>query len=79
VGRPDERWGEIAVAFVRLVGDATLDAPSLVAHCRQRIAAQKTPSAWIQVTEWPLTGSGKIQKFVLRDRLVAGGYDPGAG
>jgi fatty-acyl-CoA synthase len=38
------------------------------------MAPQKTPARWIVVKEWPLTGSGKIQKFVLRDRFVAGEY-----
>ncbi|HEY2751047.1 hypothetical protein [Phenylobacterium sp.] len=35
------------------------------------MSPQKTPAHWIEVTEWPPTGSGKIQKFVLRDRYVA--------
>jgi fatty-acyl-CoA synthase len=74
VGMPDERWGEIAVAFVRLAAGATLDEPSLIAHCRERIAPHKTPSCWIEISEWPLTGPGKIQKFVLRERLIEGHY-----
>jgi fatty-acyl-CoA synthase len=72
VGAPDERWGEIVIAFVRLAPGAQLDPPALVSHCRERISPQKTPAHWIEVAEWPLTGSGKIQKFVLRDRFVAG-------
>jgi fatty-acyl-CoA synthase len=76
VGMPDEKWGEVAVAFVRLSDGNNLDEAGLVAHCRERIAAQKTPARWVAVSEWPLTGSGKIQKFVLRERLVAGAYDP---
>jgi fatty-acyl-CoA synthase len=72
VGVPDERWGEIVACFVRLAPGAHLDRNALVAHCRARIAPQKTPARWIEVTEWPLTGSGKIQKFVLRDQLVRG-------
>jgi fatty-acyl-CoA synthase len=76
VGAPDERWGEIVVAFVRLTPGATLDRAELVAHCRERISPQKTPAHWITVDAWPLTGSGKIQKFVLRDRFVAGEFEP---
>jgi fatty-acyl-CoA synthase len=72
VGVPDEKWGEIVVCFLRLAAGATLDTQALVAHCRANIAPQKTPARWITVNEWPLTGSGKIQKFVLRDRYVAG-------
>ena len=72
VGAPDERWGEIVVCFLRLRTGAALDRPALVSHCRERISPQKTPAHWIEIAEWPLTGSGKIQKFVLRDRFVAG-------
>jgi len=74
VGIPDERWGEIVAAFLRLAPGATLDRDALVAHCRERMSPQKTPARWIEVTEWPLTGSGKIQKFVLRDKFVAGEF-----
>jgi fatty-acyl-CoA synthase len=75
VGVPDERWGEIVVCFVRLSAGASMDAAALRAHCRAQLAPQKTPAHWIEVTEWPLTGSGKIQKFVLRDRFVEGAFE----
>jgi fatty-acyl-CoA synthase len=75
VGVPDERWGEIVVGFVRLAAGSSLDRAALVAHCRDRISPQKTPAHWIAVQDWPLTGSGKIQKFVLRDRFVAGEFE----
>jgi fatty-acyl-CoA synthase len=74
VGVPDERMGEAVAAFVRMAAGASFDPPMLVAHCRSNIAAQKTPTHWIEVSEWPLTGSGKIQKFALRDRWVAGEF-----
>lgn len=70
VGVPDARMGEAVAAFVRLVAGARFDHTALVAHCRATIAAQKTPTHWIEMTEWPLTGSGKIQKFILRERWV---------
>ncbi len=71
VGVPDAKFGEAVAAFVRLSAGASLDPVALVAHCRANMAAQKTPTHWIEVSEWPLTGSGKIQKFVLRDQWVA--------
>jgi fatty-acyl-CoA synthase len=74
VGVPDDRMGEAVAAFVRVASGASFDPPALVAHCRANIAAQKTPTHWIEVSEWPLTGSGKIQKFVLRDQWVAGEF-----
>lgn len=70
VGVPDPKFGEAVAAFVRLSAGASFDPAALVAHCRANIAAQKTPSHWIEVGEWPLTGSGKIQKFALRDQWV---------
>jgi fatty-acyl-CoA synthase len=74
VGAPDNHWGEIAVAFVRVTATAAIDEAALTAHCRDRIAPHKIPARWITIDEWPLTGSGKIQKFVLRERLEAGHY-----
>jgi fatty-acyl-CoA synthase len=74
VGVPDDRWGEIVVCFVRLAPGASLDRKALTAHARERMSPQKTPAHWIEVREWPLTGSGKIQKFVLRERYVRGDY-----
>ena len=77
VGLPDERWGEIVGCFVRTEAGAALDIGALKAHCRERLAAQKTPAVWIQVDGFPLTGSGKIQKFVMRDRFEKGEYTAG--
>ncbi|MFT3724851.1 MAG: AMP-binding protein [Hyphomonadaceae bacterium] len=72
VGLPDERWGEIVACFIRLNAGHALDKPALVAHCRERMSGPKTPAQWFTVDAWPLTGSGKIQKFALRDLAVAG-------
>lgn len=77
VGLPDERWGEIVACFVRLAAGHALDKAALVSHCRERMSGPKTPARWFVVEDWPLTGSGKIQKFVLRDRAVAGEVVPG--
>jgi fatty-acyl-CoA synthase len=76
VGAPDARWGEIVVCFVRLEPDARLDQMALVAHCRERLSPQKTPAHWVSIDAWPLTGSGKIQKFVLQERFAAGEFEP---
>lgn len=71
VGLPDEKWGEIIAAFYRTEGNAEVDVTALRAHCREHLAPQKTPAVWERVTEFPLTGSGKIQKFNLRDQYLA--------
>ena len=74
VGLPDPKWGEIIGAFVRADGNRPIDVETLREHTRQLLSAQKTPVVWCQVVEFPLTGSGKIQKFVIRERFVAGEY-----
>lgn len=72
VGLPEPKWGEVIDAFIRSAGP--LDKAALHAHCRANMSPQKTPSVWVQVEDFPLTGSGKIQKSVLRDRFVAGNF-----
>jgi fatty-acyl-CoA synthase len=67
VGVPDEKWGEVVVAYVRPVpGQPAPTAEDLRAHCRDRLAAFKTPVHWVFVDAFPLTPSGKIQKFRLQ-------------
>ena len=70
VGVPDAKWGEAVAAFIRPVAGAQMDAESLTAHCRAQLSGPKCPAHWTQVESWPLTGSGKIQKFALRDQWV---------
>ena len=77
VGLPDETWGEVIAAFVRTEGGLELDRDALHAHCRARLSPQKTPTLWCPVDAFPMTGSGKIQKFRLRDGYVAGQYRGG--
>jgi len=72
VGLPDDRWGEVVAAFVRPAPDRTIDKGELFAYLREHLAPHKTPKHWFEVNEFPLTGSGKIQKFVLRDQWVDG-------
>jgi fatty-acyl-CoA synthase len=72
VGLPDPKWGEVIGAFVR--GVHPLDRSVLHAHCRAQMSPQKTPTVWVEVDQFPLTGSGKIQKFALREKFVAGHF-----
>ena len=74
VGIPDEKWGEQVACFIRSSSDEPLRADDLKAFIRERLSPQKTPAYWISVSEWPLTGSGKIQKFKLTEAFVAGDY-----
>ena len=68
VGVPDPDWGEQVAAFVRLAPGETAGEAELFAHVRKNLAPHKTPRIWRFVAEFPLTGSGKIKKHVLRDR-----------
>jgi fatty-acyl-CoA synthase len=71
IGVPDPKWGEQVAAFVRPAAGQTPTADELFAFCRQHLAPHKTPRFWEFVNEFPITPSGKIQKFVLRERFVS--------
>lgn len=75
VGVPDEKWGEQVACFMRARAAARPTPAALKAFVRERLAAQKTPAYWIWVDAWPLTGSGKIQKFKLAEAFGRGDYD----
>jgi fatty-acyl-CoA synthase len=66
VGMPHEKWGETPVAHVVLRAGASTTADVLRAHCRERLAHFKVPTAVHFVPELPKTATGKIQKYVLR-------------
>ena len=68
VGKPDEKWGETPVAFIELKpGVPAPAAAEIIAHCRAGLAAYKCPRH-VVFGEVPKTSTGKIQKFVLRER-----------
>ena len=73
VGVPDPEWGEQVAAFVRLVPGAAADEAELFDHVRGILAPHKTPRVWRFVTEFPMTGSGKVKKHALRDEFPAAG------
>ncbi len=72
VGLPDEKWGEVIAAFI--LSESAPDVDALRTHCRAHLSAQKTPSVWVRVPDFPLTGSGKVQKFAIREKFLAGNY-----
>jgi fatty-acyl-CoA synthase len=67
VAKPDAKWGETPCAFVELKSGASVAAAELMEFCRQHLARFKAPRA-IVFGELPKTSTGKIQKFVLRER-----------
>jgi fatty-acyl-CoA synthase len=69
VAAPDERWGEVPVAFVTAAGGESPEQEELREFARGRLARFKVPKRIEVVDELPKTGTGKIQKFVLRERV----------
>ena len=76
VGIPDEKWGEVIGCFFRTENNELVSVRTLHNFCRNRLSPQKTPTIWCRVDEFPMTGSRKIQKFVIRDRFLKGAYQP---
>ncbi len=69
VAAPDPVWGEVPCAFVELKPGHEVDAATLIAHARSRLAGFKCPKRII-FGELPKTSTGKIQKFELRKRVA---------
>jgi fatty-acyl-CoA synthase len=67
VARPDPKWGETPCAFVELKPGAKATEQEMIAHCQAHLARFKTPRA-VVFGELPKTSTGKIQKFMLREK-----------
>ncbi|HPB46370.1 MAG TPA: AMP-binding protein, partial [Microthrixaceae bacterium] len=67
VARPDDRWGEVPVAFVVTSDEATTP-DELIDHCRARLAKFKVPTAVTLIEALPRNPSGKVLKRELRER-----------
>ena len=70
VARPDPTWGETPCAFLELKPGAAVTAPEILDFCRARLARFKVPKT-VLFGPLPKTSTGKIQKFVLRERARA--------
>ena len=66
IGVPHERWGEAISAHVILMPDEQITEKELIEHCRDQLAGFKVPKAIVVVDEFPRTGTGKIQKHMIR-------------
>ncbi len=71
VGVPDERWGELVVAYV-VAADPSLDAPGCEAHCNGHpmLATYKRPRAYRFVADLPMTATGKKLHYQVREQAV---------
>jgi fatty-acyl-CoA synthase len=67
VGVPSKKYGEEVGAFIKKKKDVDLLEEDIIDFCRGKIARYKTPKYIFFVDEFPMTASGKIQKYKLRD------------
>ncbi|MFN0112197.1 MAG: AMP-binding protein [Blastocatellia bacterium] len=70
VGIPDAFMGEEVCALIRLKPGEAVTEDELREHCKANIARHKVPKHFRFIETFPLTASGKVQKFVLRDQLI---------
>jgi fatty-acyl-CoA synthase len=70
IGIPSERYGEEVMAWVRLREGATAAADDLIAACRGRIASYKIPRHWKFIDYFPMTVTGKTQKYRMRQIAI---------
>jgi fatty-acyl-CoA synthase len=68
VAKPDAKWGEVPCAFVELKENASASEADIIAFCRGQMSGFKTPKA-VVFGPIPKTSTGKIQKFILRDKV----------
>ena len=69
-GIPDEQFGEIVCAWIKKTEDASLSTEDVQQFCKDKIAHYKIPAMVKFVDEYPMTVTGKVQKFVMRDQMV---------
>jgi fatty-acyl-CoA synthase len=77
IGVPDERLDEVGVAYVQLLRGAEVTPEELRAFLKERLAAFKVPRQVVLTSEFPKTGSGKIQKFLLKRQFLEQSEDAG--
>jgi len=70
IGVPSEKYGEEVMAWVKLKDGACMTCEELTAHCKGRISTFKIPAYWKFVDAFPMTVTGKIQKFRMREMAV---------
>lgn len=70
IGAPHAHWGEAVTAVVVARPGVQAGEAELIAWCRERLAGFKVPKAVVFVEHYPRTGTGKVQKHLLRDRLA---------
>ena len=70
IGVPDVKYGEELMAWVKLRPGVTLTGEEIRAHCKGKIATYKIPRYYKFVDSFPMTVSGKVQKFKMRETAI---------
>ena len=70
VGMADDRLVEVVAVFIELKTGKRASEQEIMDYCRQHLASFKVPRRVVFVNDWPMTGAGKIQRFVLKDSLA---------
>jgi fatty-acyl-CoA synthase len=70
IGVPDEKYGEAVMAWVKLQDGASATAEQLAESCRGKISTYKIPQYWRFVDAFPMTVTGKVQKFRMREIAI---------
>ena len=71
IGVPSRKYGEEVMAWVKVRDGASVTEAELVSHCRHHLAHFKTPTHWKFVEAFPMTVTGKVQKFRMREIATA--------
>jgi len=71
-GVPDQRLGEVGCSFIELKPGAVASEEEIIAFCKESMANYKVPRyvRFVTVSDFPLTSSGKVQKFKLQERMI---------
>jgi fatty-acyl-CoA synthase len=77
VGMANDRLVEVVAVFVELKTGKPATEPEIMDYCRQHLASFKVPRRVVFVNDWPMTGAGKIQRFVLKESLAREHLRPG--
>ncbi len=70
IGIPDDRLGEVCMAFIQPTPDARLSEEDVIAYCKGKVSGFKVPRKVRFVREFEMTGSGKIMKFAMRKKVL---------
>src|SRR5215475_6632942 len=72
VGMADDRLAEVVAVFLELKTGKQATEQEIMDYCRQHLASFKVPRRAVFVSDWPMTGAGKIQRYVLKESIAQG-------